>query len=235
MYTLGPIAAAINLLSAVLAVLTGILTPLTGALAAGLAVLALTVAVRLLLLPLGVAQVRAEKQRARLAPRLAEISERHGGNPERMVAEQRRVYAEAGTSPLAGCLPGLAQIPLVIALYGLFVGAGAGEEPLLAHTFGGVELGSTLVSSAEGLLVAPVFAVLLALLALVAWANRRYVVLPMTKDGPVRSPMLGVLSYMPFTTVAVAAFVPLAAGLYLFASTAWALAEKVVLRRVLPD
>ena len=40
---------------------------------------------------------------------------------------------------------------------------------------------------------------------------------------------------MQFTTVVIAAFVPLAAGIYLFASTAWALAEKVVLRRVLPD
>ena len=235
MYTLGPIAAAINLLSAVLAALTDLLTPLTGALAAGLAVVGLTVAVRLLLLPLGVAQVRAEKQRARIAPRLAEISERHGKNPERMVAEQRKVYAEAGTSPLAGCLPGLVQIPLVIALYGLFIGAGPGEEPLLAHTFAGIELGSTLVAGAEGLLISPVFAALLLLLALVAWANRRYVVLPMMQAGPAQLPMLGMLSYMQFMTVVIAAFVPLAAGIYLFASTTWALAEKVVLRRVLPD
>lgn len=235
MYTLGPIAAAINLLSAILAVLTGMLTPLTGALAAGLAVVGLTAAVRLLLLPLGVAQVRAEKQRARIAPQLAEISKRHGKNPERMVAEQRKVYTEAGTSPLAGCLPGLVQIPLVIALYGLFIGAGPGEEPLLAHTFAGVELGATLAASAEGALVSPVFAALLLLLALVAWANRRYVVLPMMKDNPAQPPMLGALSYLQFVTVVVAAFVPLAAGIYLLASTAWALAEKVVLRRIIPD
>lgn len=235
MYTLGPIAAVINLLSAILAALTGMLTPLTGALAAGVAVIGLTVAVRLLLLPLGVAQVRAEKQRARIAPRLAEITKRHGKNPERVVAEQRKVYAEAGTSPLAGCLPGLVQIPLVVALYGLFIGAGPGEEPLLAHTFGGIELGSTLAASAEGLLVSPVFAALLLLLALVAWASRRYVLLPMMKDSPAQPPMLGALSYLQFMTVIIAAVVPLAAGIYLFASTTWALAEKVVLRRILPD
>ena len=235
MYTLGPIAAAINLLSAVLAALTSLLTPLTGALAAGLAVVGLTVAVRLLLLPLGVAQVRAEKQRARIAPQLAEISRRHGKNPERMIAEQRKVYAEAGTSPLAGCLPGLVQIPLVVALYGLFIGAGPGEEPLLAHTFAGVGLGTTPAASAEGLLVSPVFAALLLLLALVAWANRRYVVLPMMRETPGQPPVLQVMSYAQFTTVAIAAFVPLAAGIYLFASSAWALAEKVVLRRILPD
>ncbi|WP_049566637.1 membrane protein insertase YidC [Nocardiopsis sp. SBT366] len=235
MYTFGPIAAVISMLSAVLAALTTTLTPLAGALAAGLAIVGLTVAVRLLLLPLGVAQVRAEKQRARIAPRLAEITKRHGKNPERMLAEQRRVYTEAGTSPLAGCLPGLVQIPLVVALYGLFIGAGPGEEPLLAHTFGGIELGSTLVASVEGLLVPPVFAALLVLLALVAWANRRYVVLPMMRENPAQPPMLAALSYMQFMTVVIAACVPLAAGIYLFASTTWALAEKVVLRRVLPD
>ncbi len=235
MYTLGPIAAAINLLSAVLAALTDLLTPLTGALAAGLAVVGLTMAVRLLLLPLGVAQVRAEKQRARIAPKLAKISERHGRNPERMLAEQRKVYAEAGTSPLAGCLPGLVQVPLIIALYGLFIGAGPGEEPLLAHTFGGIELGATLVAGADGVLFSPVFPALLLLLTLVAWANRRYVVLPMMEANPGQPPMLGMLSYLQFMTVVIAAFVPLAAGIYLFASTTWALAEKVALRRVLPD
>ncbi|MFE6448555.1 YidC/Oxa1 family membrane protein insertase [Nocardiopsis dassonvillei] len=236
MYSLGPIAAAMTLLSTVLSALTSLLTPLTGSLAAGLAVVALTVAVRLLLVPLGVVQVRAEKARARLAPQLAKITARHRGNPERLVAEQRRVYAEAGTSPLAGCLPSLAQIPVMIALYGVFIGAGSGEEEMLAHTFGGVELGATLTGGAGG---AAVFAALLALIALVAWANRRYLMLPAMRAGAEANPgqpqLPGLLTYMQFTTVAVAAFVPLAAGLYLLTSSAWALGERLLLRRVIPD
>ncbi|CAL9427199.1 YidC/Oxa1 family membrane protein insertase [Nocardiopsis dassonvillei] len=236
MYSLGPIAAAMTLLSTVLSALTSLLTPLTGSLAAGLAVVALTVVVRLLLVPLGVVQVRAEKARARLAPQLAKITARHRGNPERLVAEQRRVYAEAGTSPLAGCLPSLAQVPVMIALYGVFIGAGSGEEEMLAHTFGGVELGATLTSGAGG---AAVFAALLALIALVAWANRRYLMLPAMRAGaeadPGRPQLPGLLTYMQFTTVAVAAFVPLAAGLYLLTSSAWALGERLLLRRVVPD
>ena len=36
---------------------------------------------------------------------------------------------------------------------------------------------------------------------------------------------------LPFATVAIAAFVPLAAGLYLATSTAWTLAERAVLGR----
>lgn len=239
MYSLGPIAAAMTLLSTVLAALTSLLTPLTGGLAAGLAVVALTVAVRLLLVPLGVVQVRAEKARARLAPQLAQVTAKYRKDPERLVAEQRRVYTEAGTSPLAGCLPSLAQIPVVIALYGVFIGAGGGEEALLAHTFGGVELGAVMLGGAGGASVAPVFAVLLALIALVAWANRRYLVLPVMRANAEADPgqprLPGALTYMQFTTVAVAAFVPLAGGLYLLTSSAWALGERLLLRRVIPD
>lgn len=238
MYSFGPIAAAISLLSAVLAAFTTALTPLAGEPAAGIAVVLLTICVRVLLIPVGVSQVRAEKARARIAPRLAEIGARHGKNPEKLVAEQRKAYAEAGTSPLAGCLPALAQMPVVIALYGLFVGAGSGDEALLAHSFGGVELGATLVGTAEGALVEPVFAVLLVLLTAVAWATRRYVMLPTmranaeaTPQSPVQMP--GFLTYMHFATVVIAAFVPLAAGLYLLVSTAWALGERLTLRRVL--
>lgn len=231
MYTFGPIAAAIDVLAAILAVMTELLTPFTGALAAGMAVITLTIAVRVLLLPLGVAQVRAEKQRARIAPRLAAIGRKHKRNPERMVAEQRKVYQEAGTGPLAGCLPGLAQAPLMIALYGLFIGAVPGTEVLLAHTFAGVELGATLVGGA----FAPIFCVMLLVLAVVAWAGRRYVMLPTMWATPEQPPMLGALSYLQFVTVVVAIFVPLAAGLYLCTSTAWALGEKLILRRVIPD
>ncbi|WP_017569505.1 YidC/Oxa1 family membrane protein insertase [Nocardiopsis halotolerans] len=239
MYSFGPIAAAMTLLSTTLTALTSLLTPLTGGLAAGLAVVVLTMAVRLLLVPLGVMQVRAEKARARLAPQLAKLTTRHRANPERLVAEQRRVYAEAGTSPLAGCLPSLAQIPVMIAVYGVFVGAGDAEEPMLTHTLGGVELGATMLGGADGASAAPVFAVLLALIALVAWANRRYLVLPTMRANTAANPgglqPPGILTYMQFTTVVVAAFVPLAGGLYLLTSGSWALGERLLLRRVVPD
>src|SRR5690625_5485764 len=52
-------------------------------------------------------------------------------------------------------------------------------------------------------------------------------------QSPVQTP--GVLTYTHFTTVVIAAFVPLAAGLYLLVSTSWALGERLVLRRFLPD
>lgn len=239
MYSFAPIAAAMDLVSSALAALTALFTPVVPAAAAGLSVVLLTVGVRLLLVPVGIAQVRAEKVRARIGPELARIGTRHRDDPQKMVAEQRRVYSEAGSSPFAGCLPALVQMPVVLALYGVFIGASGGADPLLSHTFGGVELGSTLVPLAQGASVEPVFALLIAFLALVAWAQRSYVMLPTmranaTAGGQGQPPMPGILTYLPYVTAVIAAFVPLAAGLYLLVSTAWALGERLVLRRVLP-
>ncbi|MDA2805574.1 YidC/Oxa1 family membrane protein insertase [Nocardiopsis suaedae] len=246
MYTFGPIAAAIAAASTAVSAITALLAPLFGGAAAAAAVIALTVLVRLALLPLSRAQVRAEKQRARLAPRIRELQREHGKNPQRLVEEQQRVYAEEGTSPLAGCLPMLAQTPVFLVLYGLFISpeVSGGPNGLLEHALGPVPLGSTLADAvASGPGAVAVFAVLIAVVAAAAWATRRWLTLPAMRqngqgaDGEGRGgapalPGRELMTYLPFMTVAAAAVVPLAAGLYLATSTAWTVGERLLLRRL---
>ncbi|QVQ50480.1 membrane protein insertase YidC [Spiractinospora alimapuensis] len=241
MYSLAPVAAAMDLLSSALVAISSALTPVVPAGAAGLSIVLLTVAVRLALVPVAVSQVRAEKVRKRIAPDLARISTRYRKDPQRMMTEQRKVYSEAGSSPFAGCLPGLVQIPIVLALYGVFVGASGADNALLSDTFGGVELGATLTATSQGAMVEPVFVLIIAFLAVIAWAQRRYVMVPTMRDnaavstGAATPQMPGIVTYLPYMTAVVAAFVPLAAGLYLLVSTGWALGERLILRRILPD
>jgi YidC/Oxa1 family membrane protein insertase len=80
-------------------------------------VVLLTVVVRLVLLPLGVAQVRSFQKMARLAPRQRELQAKHKGNPQKMQEELSALYKEEGVNPAAGCLPLLLQLPV---MYGLF-------------------------------------------------------------------------------------------------------------------
>lgn len=241
MYTIGPIGAAVEVAHTAVTTLTGVLSPVAGGAAAALAIVCLIAAVRSLLLPFSYAQVRGERVRTRLAPRLQELRRRHASDPQRLVAEQQRLYQQEGASPLSGCLPTLVQLPVFLVLYGVFTSARVGGEPnsLLAHTLGGVPLGTTLtgaVTSGPG--TAPVvFAVLLVVLTAVAWASRRWLTLP-ALAGPAQGAAGGgaaarLMSYLPFGTVAVAAFVPLAAGLYLVTTTAWTLAERLALRQFL--
>src|SRR5690606_17913703 len=85
--TFPPFALALEAASALLTALSSALAPLVGASSAALAVVLLTLAVRAALVPLGAMQVRAEVQRRRLAPRLAELQRRHKKNPERLQRE----------------------------------------------------------------------------------------------------------------------------------------------------
>lgn len=227
MYSFPPLAMAIGILYTVVTGLATTFTPLLGSASAATAIIALTVAIRLVLLPLGYAQVRGEQARAALLPQVQKLRHKYRGNPERLHQELTALYRREGTSPLAGCLPALAQAPVFMMLYGLFLTTEIGGRPneLLTDTLAGVPLGSHLLDAAAATHLA-VFGVLLALLALVAYVSRR----TMPPIGT-EAPGAGVIRLLPFGTLLVAAVVPLAAGLYLLTTTAWTVTERTLLRR----
>ncbi|MFC6083302.1 YidC/Oxa1 family membrane protein insertase [Sphaerisporangium aureirubrum] len=190
-----------------------------------LAIVLFTLAVRLLLLPLTLRQAAAAKARLRLAPKVEALRKRFARDPERMMRETSALYRAAGTSMFAGLLPGLAQAPFFLVTYRVFLSATIAGHPnlLLAQSALGVPLGEhfAVAVAGGGLFGAPalVFLGLFALLAVVAWVVSR-------RMGEVQP---RVLRLLPFGTVVFAAFVPLAAVLYLLVSTAWAAAERVLL------
>ncbi|PPF70052.1 preprotein translocase [Clavibacter michiganensis] len=237
--SIAPVRAVLDGLSQLVVGLADLIHPLAGASATGVAVVLLTLGVRALLVPVGVAQVRAEIQRRRLAPALADLRRRHAGKPERLSRATQELYAREGASPLAGCLPTLAQAPVLAAVYALFAHGRIGGEAnvLLAAPFGGVPLGTSALASA-GLGLAPVLvcAAVLAVLAVVVEVRRRADLRfqgPPAPVDPAVPGMAGMLRVLPFVTVAFAAIAPLAAALYLLASAAWTLGERAVLRRLL--
>jgi YidC/Oxa1 family membrane protein insertase len=228
-----PLAALLDAAHSALLGLAGLLEPLAGSVAAALAIVLVTLAVRAALLPLGVLQVRAEVARRRLAPRLAELQRRWKKNPEKLQTATLELYRSEGVSPFAGIWPALAQVPIVSVLYGVAVSAQLNGHPneLLTQTLFGAPLGLSL----PGLLASPTVAVfvplaLLAAMAVVAWFTRRQT-LRMSAATPAAEGMAGALSWLSFTTVLIAAFVPLAAALYLTVSTTWTFVERTLLRR----
>jgi YidC/Oxa1 family membrane protein insertase len=199
------------------------LTPIVGS--AG-AIVLLTLAVRLVLLPLAVRQARGERARTRLLPKIEKLRKRYKKDPQRLNRELSTLYSAEGVTPYAGCLPALAQWPFFMVLYRLFVSAAiAGQQNvLLTHTLLGVPLGETWVGvlTVAGPLSphALVFYGLFALLAGVTWWSARRMETP-----------VAMLRLLPYGTVIVAGFVPLAAGIYLLTSTTWTAVERAVLRR----
>jgi len=89
----------------------------------GYGILVVTVLARLALLPLALRLTKAAQaqQRAmqRIQPLLDALRRRHKDNPRPLAEETRRLLAREGVSilPVAGCVGGLVQWPVCLALY----------------------------------------------------------------------------------------------------------------------
>ena len=202
--------------------LATLLTPVAGGFSAALAIVLCTVAVRLLISPLTWLQARSARRGAALAPRLAALRERHRDDPLLLATETLALQRANGAGPFAAVLPALAQAPFFMLMYHLVQpGPGTATGVLAGQVFG-VPLTAHL---AAGL---PVFAVLLVLaIGLAWWSSRRTRRLLPVGGGP--APQL--IGALPFLTVLMVAWLPLAGGLYLVTSAAWTALEQAVWRR----
>lgn len=223
-----------------LAGLAAFLDPLTAA-SAALAVVLVTLLVRALLIPVGISQAKAEQTRARLAPRLRALQQKHKKNPEKLQAAMLELYRSENTSPFAGMLPVLAQAPVVGILYTLFIRPEIAGHPneLLAHELFGAPLGTSLVHMlTAGPFQLPtllVYVVLIVVMIVIADITRRVFRPQPVDDSPLSSPgMLRITAALHYLTAVFAVFVPLAAALYLTVTVTWTLVQRSLLRRRFP-
>ncbi len=83
----------------------------------GLAIIGLTLVIRTLLLPLAIVQYRSMKGMAALGPKIKELQAKYKDDRQKLAEEQRKLMAESGVNPAAGCLPLLFQAPVFISLF----------------------------------------------------------------------------------------------------------------------
>lgn len=245
-YDIPALAAVLDGASGLIEQLSSLLDPLAGASAAALAIVVVTLLVRAVLVPVGVSQRRAQRTRARLAPRIRSLQQRHRSDPARLQRELSALYASEKASPLAGCLPVLAQAPVLAVVYAVFsLPMIAGHaNPLLTHSLAGAPLGQGLVAAAgagslPGLAVCGiVVAVVLLLVVLTRRLQQRTATLDLGSSAAVGlpgGPGFGrALSWLPLVSVVFAALAPLAAALYLATSMGWTLVERTILAVALP-
>ncbi len=85
----------------------------------GLSIIILTFLVRLCLLPLYNKQNKYTAAMADLQPKINDIQTKYAADRNTMNEKLNEVYAEAGISPLSGCLPMLIQLPIILGLFAL--------------------------------------------------------------------------------------------------------------------
>ena len=86
----------------------------------GIIILLLTVLVRIILLPLTYGSFKSQAKMKVLQPEMAEINEKFKDDAMKKQQEVMGLYKKAGVNPLGGCIPGLLQLPILIAMFRFF-------------------------------------------------------------------------------------------------------------------
>ncbi len=86
------------------------------------AIVGLVIVIRIVLIPLFVKQIKAQRGLQLIQPQMKEIQKKYAGDKERQSQEMMKLYKETGTNPLSSCLPIILQAPIFFALFGVLQG-----------------------------------------------------------------------------------------------------------------
>jgi len=90
---------------------------LVGGLPYGVVVILMAILIKTLVYPLTKSSYRSMAQMRELQPKMQEIKDEYGDDPEKQQEKMMELYRETGVNPLGGCLPMLLQYPILISLY----------------------------------------------------------------------------------------------------------------------
>ncbi len=195
----------------------------------GVAIILMTIAIRLLFLPLSLKTARSQKVMADLAPELERVKQQHPDKAAQSEAVMK-LYKDRGVNPLAGCLPLLLQLPILIGMYRVFLDIFKPESLTKLYAFvpnpGVVNhlfLGLMDISKAS-----PAFAILAGVLqffqAKVAAGNQ-----PQTGPSAALNKQMAYL--FPVMIIVISWNLPAGLALYWIVTTIFSIGEQLYLRR----
>lgn len=83
----------------------------------GLSIIAMTLLIKSLLLPISVRSLKAQKKMKKIAPKIEKLKMKFEGDPKGLQQAQVELYKKYNVNPLAGCLPQIVMIVILIGLY----------------------------------------------------------------------------------------------------------------------
>ena len=91
--------------------------------APGWAIILFTILVKLVMSPVTYKSFLSQAKMKVLKPEIAELGEKFKKDPMKKQQETMKLYNKAGVNPMAGCVPGLLQMPVFYALFQFFPSA----------------------------------------------------------------------------------------------------------------
>jgi YidC/Oxa1 family membrane protein insertase len=86
----------------------------------GIVIIVFSLIIKVVLYPLTKSSLQSMKKMQLLQPKISEIKEKFKDDPQKMNKETMKLYSTYGVNPAGGCLPLLLQMPIFVALWGLF-------------------------------------------------------------------------------------------------------------------
>ena len=83
----------------------------------GLAIILMTILIKLLLWPLTAKQLASTRAMSRIQPKLKELQVRYKNDKNMLNQKMSELYQREGVNPLAGCLPLIIQMPIMIGIF----------------------------------------------------------------------------------------------------------------------
>lgn len=87
----------------------------------GIAIVLLTLIIKLILSPTSLKAIRSQKLLADLQPKIKEIQEKYKKDKQKQSQAMMEFYKKTKVNPFSGCFPLLFQLPILIALYQVFL------------------------------------------------------------------------------------------------------------------
>ncbi len=87
----------------------------------GYSILIFTFLIRGALLPLTLPSLRSSEKMKKLQPEIKDLQKKHGKDKQGLQKAQMELYKKYNVNPLAGCIPQLAQLGILIVLYNVLI------------------------------------------------------------------------------------------------------------------
>ena len=214
-----------------------------------LSIIGLVVVIRIMLIPLFVRQIKAQRNMQMLQPKVREIQQKYKGDRERLQQETMKLYKDAGTNPFASCLPILLQAPFLFALFRVLDGIARGiprgafvSHPALFESAQEAEIfGAPLSASfldAPNIQTKIIAIVMVVLMTLTTFLTQRQIMRKnMPKEaleGPFAQQQKILLYVLPLVFAISGVYFPLGVVLYWLTSNIWTMGQQFYVIRRMP-
>jgi YidC/Oxa1 family membrane protein insertase len=200
----------------------------------GLAIILLTILIRLILWPLSQKSIRAQKDLQEIQPKIKEIQNKHKDNKEEQTKALLELYKTHKVNPFGGCLPILIQLPILIALYSVFLN---GLKPeYLTNLYSIISSPGAIDSIFIGLIDLSVRSIPLAVLAGILQFFQAKMILPKIKSSKKGGDMAQMISkqtlyFLPVITVVISFNLPAGLPLYWATTTLFTIIQQFVIMK----